>query len=116
MIPTSVFIGAVYHLSSAAHLRQGLPNGRRIRLAHQLADVLSLSPQGAAGFHPTGLEYRGAKLVLQRQREDVRLSQADQFLAELLQREILAFLRAFAGLCIGHRLKYPAAATENAGV
>lgn len=116
MIPTSVFITAVYHLCSPAHACQRLSDGLRIGVTHQFADVLSLPTEGAAGFYSAGVKNRGAKVVVQRQRHDVCLPEADQFLAKFLQRQILAFLGAFAGLCLGHRLKYPAAVVENAGV
>lgn len=67
-------------------------------MAHQFADVLLLAPQSTVGFHRSCLQNGFAKIVVQRQALELALFQRDQFLAQLLQCQVLAFFRAFAGL------------------
>ena len=99
IMPTSVLIAKFYHPeSSIAESRYGPANGVRINVAHQLADILFLSPQRAAGFNLLGLEHGLQQLVLEPEVPKFRFPEGDQFLAEFLQSDVLAFPRAFAGL------------------
>jgi len=67
-------------------------------MAHQLADVLFLPAQCAVRFHLFRFQNRFAKIVIDRQAVEIGLSQRNQFLAQFLQGDILAFSCAFAGL------------------
>ena len=107
-MPTSILIAKFYHqLSPASQALNRLTDWFRIvESAHQLTDVLLLSSQctmclDVARFHD-GLE----EVFVEWQREQVGFTKRDEFLSKFLQCQIRAFSRAFAGLCIIHRLKY----------
>ena len=60
-------------------------------MAHQLADVLFLPTQCAVRFDLPGLHDCFMKIVIERQTLQIGLFERDKFLAEFLQRDILAF-------------------------
>ena len=97
-MPTSMFIGKFYHPdSSIAESRYCALNGLRINAAHQLADVLFLSPQRAAGLDLPRLEHGFQQLVRQPEVPKVRFPESNEFLAEFLQGDVLALPGALAG-------------------
>lgn len=81
---------------------------RRVGVAHELADQLLLPPQRPMGAHALRLAHGLQQLRLERDIRELGGAQADQSFPEFLQREISSFLRALAGLCIGHQLSYAA--------
>jgi len=69
-----------------------------IDVAHYLSDVLFLPPKRIAGLDLTCLQDGVEQVLVQPDLPQVRLLQRNQLFAEFLQREKLAFSRAFAGL------------------
>lgn len=98
-MPTSILIAKVYHprrlLGETLHRRA---DGFGVDLPHDLSDVLLLPAQRAVRLDLTCVEDRLEQLFVEPHLSKVRLMQCDQLLTEFLQRKILAFSRAFAGL------------------
>jgi len=78
----------------------------RIDAPHQFADVLLLSPECPALVHALGIENRVEQGLIQIHRPQLRFEEGNEFLPELLPRQVFALPGAFTGLCIVHRLKY----------
>jgi hypothetical protein len=73
-------------------------NGCRIDVAHEFSDQLLLAAQCAVSLDRPGVADCSVKSFIERKRCTFGLGQADQLLAKILQCELLAFSRAFAGL------------------
>ncbi len=73
-------------------------NGFGVDMPHDLPDVLFLPTQRTVGLDLTRIEHSLQQVFVQPDLSQVRLIQCDQLFAEFLQREKLAFSRAFAGL------------------
>ena len=78
----------------------------RIDATHQFADVLFLSPERTAFLHALGVQNGVEQILVEVHGLQIRFLQGDEFLPEFLACKVLAFSRAFAGLCFVHRLKY----------
>jgi len=73
---------------------------------HYLSDVLLLSTQCTMCLDASCVQNGFEKFLFKRQGLQITGAKRDELLPEFLQRQILTFSRAFAGLCIVHRLKY----------
>ena len=84
------------------------PNRTGIGAAHQLADQLLLPPHRTTLAHRAAGEYGISECRIERQLGEAVGWQTDEAFAELLQLQVDAFARRFAGLCVSHRLSYRA--------
>jgi hypothetical protein len=103
IMPTSIFIWKFYHSHlSAAQVLKRCADGFRVDVPHDLADVLLLASHCTVRLD-TARFHNGLKQVfVERQRSQVPFAKRNQLLAEFLSGQMLAFPRAFAGLCIVH--------------
>jgi hypothetical protein len=99
-VPPSFGIGE-YTLPQAlggALTRKRRADGLGVDRAHQFAYQLFLAPQCTVGFDALCFAYSLAQSVVQGHSIKFFGTQFNEFFAQLLQRQVLAFSRAFAGL------------------
>jgi hypothetical protein len=99
-VPPSFGI-AEYALSQAlgsALMRKRCTDGLGVDRVHQFAYQLFLAPQCAAGLDARCFAYSLAQSIVQGHSIKLFGAQLNQFFAQLLQCQVLAFSRAFAGL------------------
>jgi len=96
-MPTSILIAKFYHQLTAqlCHFRT---EWFRVDVAHQLADVLFLPAQCAVCLDLSSFHDGFEQALIKRQTVQFGLFERNEFLAQFLQRQILAFSCAFAGL------------------
>lgn len=67
-------------------------------MAHQLTNVLFLTPKSAVGFNLSSFDDGLEEVFFERQRFQFGHFQRKEIFAHFLQRNVLAFSRAFTGL------------------
>ena len=85
---------------------QGRLNGVGVRVTHEFADELPLTPQGASRSHVPGAHDGLEERLIQPQFFKLAPLEGNEFLAQRLQRQMVSLARAFAGLCVVHPLSY----------